>query len=75
MREIDLHKMNTIPDALEQLEHELFLVYTRKEMQCRVIHGIGEGKLSAAVHEALSRNPMVRQWQEEDHGGSCLITL
>ncbi len=75
MRQIDLHHATTITDALEQLEHELFLVFTKKEHECRVIHGIGEGKLSAAVHVVLTNNPMVKSWQEDAVGGSCLVTL
>ncbi len=75
MKEIDLHHASTITDALEQLEHELFLVYMNKLGECRVIHGIGTGALAQAVHEELSKNPMVRQWREEEHGGSCRVTL
>ncbi len=75
MRQIDLHAAHSVTDALEQLEHELFLVYTKKETECRVIHGIGEGILARAVHAELDKHPMIRRWQEEEHGGSCLIWL
>ena len=75
MKVIDLHKTTTIIEAIELLEHELFLLYKKKEKQCQIIHGIGEGKLAAAVHGVLSKNPLVRNWQEDGVGGSCLVTL
>lgn len=75
MKVIDLHKTTTIIEAIELLEHELFLLYKKKEMQCKVIHGIGEGKLATAVHDVLNQNPLVKNWLEDDVGGSCLVTL
>ena len=70
---IDLHESYTIVDALEQLEKELFLVFNRGEKYCRVVHGIGTGRLADAVHEALTKNPLVLDWQESEQGGSCLV--
>lgn len=70
---IDLHTTNTVIGALEQLEKELFLVFNTGEKYCRVIHGIGTGILAEAVHKALSKNPLVADWQESEQGGSCLI--
>ena len=55
---IDLHHAETIPDALDTLERELFYFFKQKEITIHVIHGIGTGALAAAVHAALKNNPM-----------------
>lgn len=70
---IDLHGSATVPGALEQLEKELFLLYNKKAPYARIIHGIGEGVLAKAVHEVIQTHPLVREWREEEHGGSCII--
>lgn len=70
---IDLHTARRVSDALETLEQELFALQQSGAPYCRVIHGIGTGVLSAAVQEALDANPIVRGWQQEDHGGSCVV--
>ncbi|MFH1286336.1 MAG: Smr/MutS family protein [Candidatus Magasanikbacteria bacterium] len=72
---IDLHTCELIPDALEKLETELFLLFQKGERRIEVVHGIGEGKMAAAVHRELNRNPMVGSRLESDHGGSCIISL
>lgn len=74
-RTIDLHAAGDVPAALEQLERALFGAYQAKEKQLRVIYGIGEGVLRGAVLEALRKNPMVRRVDEEDTGGSCVVSL
>lgn len=71
--EIDLHNNYTITGALEQLEKELFLVFNNGAKNCRVVHGIGAGKLALAVHDTLTHHPLVRQWKESERGGSCLV--
>ncbi len=73
--QIDLHNAGIIPDALEQLNKELFLFYSDNIKLCRVIHGIGTGALERAVHEELTKNPMVVHWKKEERGGSCLVQL
>ena len=70
---IDLHGISPVQNALEQLEKELFLSFQRGEKCCRVIHGIGSGKLAEAVHAALTKNPMVVEFAEEETGGSCIV--
>lgn len=70
---IDLHGISPVQNALEQLEKELFLCFQRGEKYCRVVHGIGTGKLGSAVHEALTKNPMVVEFAEEETGGSCIV--
>jgi hypothetical protein len=58
MKVIDLHKTTTIIEAIELLSTNYFCCI-RKE-QCKVIHGIGEGKLATAVHDVLNQNPLVK---------------
>jgi len=70
---IDLHGTPFLHDALEQLEKELFFFFQKGEKNVRVIHGIGTGKLADAVHEALTKNPMVVEFAEEQTGGSCIV--
>lgn len=70
---IDLHGNHTIPDALEQLEKELFWVFNKGVKYCEVVHGIGTGKLAEAVHATLHKNPLVVAFQESEHGGSCFV--
>lgn len=72
---IDLHDCKTISDALEELERGLFLFFQKKEKTIRVIHGIGEGKLATAVHDALEKNPMVISVEESEDGGSCVVRM
>lgn len=72
---IDLHHAETIPDALDTLERELFYFFKQKETIIQVIHGIGTGALAAAVHEALGNNPMVKSREESEDGGSCIVRL
>lgn len=73
MKTIDLHDTKTCADALERLEHALFLFQQSGEYSCRVVHGIGEGVLANAVHNALTKNPLIHQWEEEEGGGSCVV--
>ncbi|MBU0661185.1 Smr/MutS family protein [Patescibacteria group bacterium] len=72
---IDLHCTSEIGEALDQLDHELYVYVNRKERYCRVIYGIGSGRLRQAVLQLLAKNPMVRQWKEEASGGSCVVEL
>ena len=70
---IDLHGVGDVQSALEQLEMKLFSFYNEGQQYGRVIHGIGTGALAKAVHGVLDKNPMIRQWREEETGGSCII--
>lgn len=72
---IDLHNAHNVQDALDLLERELFLSVQRGVQYCVVVHGIGEGKLMAAVHGALSKNPMVHEFQKMNHGGSTIVVF
>lgn len=70
---IDLHAADNIPDALEQLEKELFFLFNKGILYGKVIHGIGSGRLAEAVHERLEKNPLVKEWREAEQGGSCIV--
>ncbi len=72
---IDLHGIADMALALEQLERQLFSFYKKKQLCCRVVHGIGTGVLAAAVHRALTSNPLIKEWHEEESGGSCMIYM
>lgn len=71
--EIDLHDTTFVQEALDILERELFYCYKDRHPYCRVIHGIGTGTLMKAVHEAITKNPLVTAWQQE--GGSTLVSF
>mgnify|MGYP001581596487 FL=1 len=70
---IDLHGIPSIQEALELLERELYRAWKLKIREGRIVHGIGEGKMAEAVHEVLKKNPIIRSWQEDESGGSCII--
>lgn len=72
---VDLHGFSTIVEGLEQLEQKLFLLFNSGEKYIRVVHGIGGGRLAESVHEALHKNPLVRNWKESEKGGSCIIVF
>ncbi len=72
---IDLHISGTITDALITLDQELARLSLRHVSACRVIYGIGEGKMRAAVLQELKKHPLVRGIQEEVSGGSAIIGL
>jgi len=70
---VDLHAFDTIPEALEQLEKELFFLFNKGVLYIKIIHGIGSGRLGSAVHERLHQNPLVKAWKETEQGGSCIV--
>lgn len=71
---IDLHGIGSLSQALEVLEHGLSDLMTT-ERYCRVIYGIGTGRLAAAVKDVLDRHPCVREYLEEESGGSAIIVF
>jgi dsDNA-specific endonuclease/ATPase MutS2 len=66
--ELDLHGLYP-EEALEKLE--LFLFANRNEQYCRVIYGMGTGKLREAVLGYLKKHPLVEDVVED--GGSCVV--
>ena len=73
MTTIDLHNSELVTSALEILERELYRHFLAGEKIVRIIYGIGEGVLAAAVYDALKKNPLVRQFVEDEAGGSGLV--
>ena len=69
--EIDLHGISIVTEALDTLERELFREYNVGTKYCKVIHGIGTGELCKQVHEALEKNPMVREYRQD--GGATIV--
>ncbi len=69
---IDLHQTDNIPDALILLEKELYHIFKQGHKYCRIVHGIGEGKMTQAVHRSLVKNPMIRDLKKEENGGSTI---
>ena len=72
---IDLHKFKNSYEALEFLELELYRLYKNGEQYIRIVHGVGEGILKGKVHDALSKNPLVKEFRLEEHGGSTIVVL
>lgn len=70
---IDLHGDGGIQDALDHLERDLYLFFSRGETFCRVVTGIGTGAMARAVIDALEKNPMIGGIQKEESGGSFLV--
>lgn len=72
---IDLHYAGSIQDALQELESALFEFAQEREPYCRVIYGIGTGALRKAVYDVLEKHPLVRAFEGEESGGSCVVIL
>lgn len=70
---IDLHGVPLLSDAVDQLEHDLFLLQQSGEKQCKIIYGIGTGALQNAVLAALEKNPMVGEVHELE--GACIVSF
>ena len=70
---IDLHGCQTIVDALELLEREIFWCGQSGIPYAKVIYGIGSGNLSRAVQQRLDAHPMVVAAQVTGEGGSSFI--
>lgn len=70
---IDLHLAGDLEAAIQQLERELDRLSRARIRYCRVIHGIGTGVLSAAVHNILAKNKQIFAYTEAEDGGSCLV--
>ena len=75
MPSIDLHGFRDIRVAEEQLEKKLFLFSSRNEDACRVVHGIGSGKMKTMAHDVLKKNPVVQDFRLSEDGGSTVVLL
>lgn len=72
---IDLHGIEFSQTAEEELEKKLFLLLSEGFYVCRVVHGIGSGKMKARVHSMLEINPQVEDFRLSEDGGSTLVLL
>lgn len=88
---IDLHlehvenRKGSIPahDALfhqlDEFEKALDKAIAANKMEFRVVHGLGKGKLKAAIHKMLDKHPQVRSYENTYHSkygyGSTLVFL
>jgi dsDNA-specific endonuclease/ATPase MutS2 len=70
---IDLHTFRDIRLSLEHMEHALYQLTLERKRYCRVVHGIGNGVLSAAVHKNLAKNKQIIGFSEAEDGGSCVV--
>jgi DNA mismatch repair protein MutS2 len=73
-------EINLIGRTVAEAEAELEPFFDRASMaglgQVRVIHGIGTGRLRAAVREWVKRSPLVESWEEApQYGGGAGVTL
>lgn len=70
---IDLHSAESISEALEKMETELYRLARQPVRYVKVVHGIGSGSLGEAVHRVLDHHPLARAWREAEGGGACLL--
>ena len=61
-----------VDEAMSKLEHFLNHASLAELREVTVVHGIGKGLLSRAVHEHLSEHPLVKSFRSGtiDEGGS-----
>ena len=72
---IDLHGERYITDATNELESAAFRYAQSGATACRVIYGVGTGKMRQAVITAIKNNPMFGEYVEEESGGSLVVLL
>ncbi len=70
--EIYVRRMQ-IDDALFKLDHFLNNSFMKGDREFRIVHGKGTGKLRQAIHDYLSKHPLVKSyrlggWGEGDYG-------
>lgn len=69
---IDLHHLR--PDeAIETMQHELYTLHVHKSPFCRIVHGVGSGKLQGIVHRELAKNPLIEAFFLDSHGGATTV--
>mgnify|MGYP001561914319 CR=1 FL=1 len=84
---IDFHKSQSVSEALEQLEKELYFAYQNHVPQgymamhscsawyCRIVYGVGEGILRKAVLKNLENHPLISDLREGESGGDLISRL
>jgi len=66
-----------VDEALSKLEHFLNHASISELREVTVVHGVGKGLLSRAVHEHLTEHPLVRSFRSGaiDEGGSGVTVV
>ena len=77
-RELNIIGMTTA-EGVAEAEAFLDAAVVANLQEVRIVHGYGTGKLRAAVHEMLRRNPRVEAFRlgkyGEGEGGVTVVTL
>ena len=74
-RELRLRHL-TVDEALWRLDQYLNDAFMAGLPSVRIVHGKGTGKLRRAVHDSLSRHPLVKAYRLGDYGeGDYGITI
>jgi DNA mismatch repair protein MutS2 len=74
-RELRLRRL-TVDEALWRLDRYLNDAFMAGLSSVRIVHGKGTGKLRHAVHDSLTRHPLVKSYRLGDYGeGDYGITI
>lgn len=72
MQTLDLHGIDR--DYAKILVRDFIRdAITMKEEYILIIHGIGKGIIKKAVYEELKRNPVVREYKQDNFNPGCTI--
>lgn len=72
MRSLDLHGIDR--DYAKILVKDFVRdCNTMKEEYILIIHGIGKGIVKKAVYEELKKNPLVREYKQDNFNPGCTI--
>ncbi len=73
--EIDLHGL-TVEEALDRLQDALSEALLRDLAELRLIHGRSGGRIRAALHHRLRKNPSVRRFRLDPRNeGVTIVSL
>jgi DNA mismatch repair protein MutS2 len=66
-----------VDEAMSKLEHFLNHACLAELREVTIVHGIGKGLLSRAVHEHVSEHPLVKSFRSGtiDEGGSGVTVV
>ncbi|MCF6277089.1 MAG: hypothetical protein L3J07_04630 [Candidatus Magasanikbacteria bacterium] len=70
---IDLHTENSLYASMEKLDQKLYSLYQDEKEYCRIIFGIGTGKLKNETLKSLEKNPLIEHVEMDENGGSCIV--
>jgi DNA mismatch repair protein MutS2 len=74
-RELYLRRL-TVDEALWRLDQYLNDAFMAGLSSVRIVHGKGTGKLRRAVHDSLTRHPLVKSYRLSDYGeGDYGVTI